>query len=269
MCGRYSLTHTATELADRFGVQGEIPLAPRYNIAPTQPILIIREDRHRDYVREAAHVVWGLIPPWAKDTSIAAKMINARADSVAEKPAFRHAFKRRRCLVPVSGFYEWRKKPVPPPERVPDLFAGEDLTQVEEGTGQAQTKFIREPFFIHMISGELFAFAGLWEIWDGPNGETIESATILTTAANSLMTPIHDRMPVILPADAYEVWLDSKSEDTEAAQKLLCPYAADALEAYRVSSIVNSPRNDEPACSAPIPVFHFAFGYTEQAKPLL
>ncbi|MGI8908207.1 MAG: SOS response-associated peptidase [Candidatus Sumerlaeaceae bacterium] len=251
MCGRYSMTHTATELAERFGIEPPPMLAPRYNIAPTQPVLIVREDRHRNRLRESTHVVWGLIPPWADDTKIAFRMINARADAVAEKPAFRHAFRRRRCLVPASGFYEWKKTPLPAASQPDDLFAGEDLTQAPEGLGAAQ-KFNREPNFIHMISGELFAFAGLWEVWDGPNGETIESCTILTTDANSLLAPIHDRMPVILPPNQFSEWLDTSNEDVATLSHLLRPYPADAMEAYVVSSIVNSPRNDEPACSAPV-----------------
>ena len=254
MCGRYSLTHTATELAQRFGVEAPPQLAPRYNIAPTQPVLIVREDRHRDFAREATHVVWGLIPPWADDTKIAFRMINARADSVADKPAFKHAFKRRRCLVPTSGFYEWKKTPLPTPVRqTEDLFAGEDLSQVCEGIGAPPQKFAREANFIHLASADPFAFAGLWEVWNGPNGETIESCTIITTSANPLVAHIHDRMPVIVAPENYAEWLDTSGEDTTAVSQLLQSYPADAMEAFVVSSIVNSPKNDEPACQAALP----------------
>jgi putative SOS response-associated peptidase YedK len=264
MCGRYSLTHTAEELARRFQLE-ELPrLAPRYNIAPTQPILIVREDRHRNGVREAAHVVWGLIPPWASDTTIASRMINARAETAASKPAFRHAFRRRRCLVPASGFFEWKKKPLAIPEPEADLFAGmpaEMMANSSTKTGSSPAislpksssqKFSREPHLIRLADGELFAFAGLWEVWNGPNGETIESATILTTSANPVTSAIHDRMPVILAPETYNEWLSCENEETDRLANLLCPYPAEKMEVYAVSSIVNSPRNDEPGCIAPL-----------------
>lgn len=263
MCGRYSMTHTAAELAERFGVAEEPHLAPRYNIAPTQPVLIVRENPHRERARETTHVVWGLIPPWAKDTKIAFKMINARAETAAEKPAFRHALKRRRCLVPVSGFYEWKKTPASASKsQTADLFACEGGGEPwdEPGTDSRRDadasqpqKFVREPYYIRMGSGELFAFGGIWEVWDGPNGETIESCSVLTTQANPLVSAIHERMPVIIAPDRYACWLDCSDElNVSGAQQLLQPFPPDLMEMYPVSSIVNSVRNDEPSCCAPL-----------------
>jgi putative SOS response-associated peptidase YedK len=254
------MTHTASELAKRFGISDLPQLAPRYNIAPTQPVLIVRENRHLDWARETTHVVWGLIPPWAKDTKIGFKMINARADTVAEKPAYRHAFKRRRCLVPASGFYEWKKVPAPAtrkPSKENDLFACEGAEPWDEpgtaspGSSTSQ-KLIREPYYIRLRDGELFAFGGLWELWDGPNGEQIESCSVITTTANPLLSDIHDRMPVIIAPENYERWLNCAEEDPDCVADLLGPYPADAMETYKVSSIVNNVRNDEPACAAKI-----------------
>lgn len=257
------MTHTASELAERFGVAEEPRLAPRYNIAPTQPVLIVRENPHHDeHTRETTHVVWGLIPPWSKDTRIAFKMINARAETAAEKPAFRHALKRRRCLVPASGFYEWKKIPAAPDKsQSDDLFGCADNEPWNEpadhpaATSEATPpqKFARQPYYIRLRSGELFAFAGLWEVWNGPNGETIESCAVLTTGANALVTPIHERMPVILSPDHYAQWLDCSDElNVSSAIQLLHSFPPQQMEVYPVSSIVNSVRNDEPSCCAPI-----------------
>lgn len=185
----------------------------RFNAAPTQMLPVVRN--HPD--RELAALRWGLIPSWAKDKSIGAKMINARGETVAEKPSFRAAFKRRRCLVPMSGFYEWQKTP-----------AG------------------KVPHFIHLLNTKMFTAAGLWEHWPGLNGDApIESFTIITTDANELMRPLHDRMPVILPPECWEAWLDPEYNDAADLQGMLVPYPADEMRAYPVSTRVNSPKNDD------------------------
>lgn len=224
MCGRYALAVVTADLIQEFKVEKapDFPLEERYNIAPTQPVLIVREDHDSGTgKRELTHVVWGLIPPWAEDPSIGSRMINARAETVAEKPAFRNALKRRRCLVPASGFYEWA---LPPPSAPP---------------GARKT-----PFFFHMRSEHPFGFAGLWETWSGPNGELLESCTILTTRANTLVAPVHDRMPVILSPRDYGLWLDPSVQNPSDILPLLRPYDPSAMAGREVSTMVNSPRND-------------------------
>jgi putative SOS response-associated peptidase YedK len=217
MCGRFALISSQQEFAGHFLVEDAPELAPRYNIAPTQPVLAVRVGQTGN--REATHFAWGLIPSWAKDLSIGQKLINARSETAAEKPAFRTALRRRRCLLPASGFYEWEKR------------------------GAA-----KQPYFIRMAGGGLCAFAGLWEVWNGPDGETLESCTILTTGPNELLAPIHNRMPVILvPAD-YDKWLDPRQTDSGRVVSLLQPFPAKNMEAYPVSTFVNSPRNDSPGC---------------------
>lgn len=220
MCGRYSLSASGEKLAEQFQL-AEIPeLAPRYNIAPTQEVAVVRQCAEG---RQLALLRWGLIPSWAKDPSIGARMINARAETVAEKPAFRSAFVRRRCLVPADGFYEWKR-----------------------------TAGGKQPFFFQMRDGRPLAFAGLWEQWKSPDGGQIESYTILTTDANELLRPVHDRMPVILPPDAYDLWLDPDVQKPDVLLALLHPYPEEAMTAYPVSMRVNSPANDDPQCIAPV-----------------
>lgn len=220
MCGRYSLSASGEKLAEQFQL-AEIPeLAPRYNIAPTQEVAVVRQCAEG---RQLALLRWGLIPSWAKDPSIGARMINARAETVAEKPAFRSAFVRRRCLVPADGFYEWKR-----------------------------TAGGKQPFFFQMRDGRPLAFAGLWEQWKSPDGGQIESYTILTTDANELLRPVHDRMPVILPPDAYDLWLDPDVQKPNVLLALLHPYPEEAMTAYPVSMRVNSPANDDPQCIAPV-----------------
>ncbi|MGE0744501.1 MAG: SOS response-associated peptidase [Rhodospirillales bacterium] len=225
MCGRYSLT-TAPEAMRRLFEFDNLPnLAPRYNIAPTQLAPVVR--RHRDGPgRELVLLRWGLIPSWSKDASGGARMINARADTAAEKPAFRAAFRARRCLVPADGFYEWR---------------------TEEGR--------KQPFRIGFKGGAAFAFAGLWESWtvrDGPEvGTTIETYAVLTTDANAKLSPIHDRMPVILPPADWAAWHDPATP-AEAAQAMLRPHPPEPMAFYRVSLRVNSVRNDDAECIAPL-----------------
>ncbi len=227
MCGRYSLTTPVQGLRQLFDFR-ELPnLPPRYNIAPTQAVLTVRRgDGLKDQdaaegAPRAAICRWGLIPSWAKDTGIAAKMINARSETVREKPAFRKAFQRRRCLLPADGFYEWK------------LIEGK-----------------KQPFRIRFDDGEPFAFAGLWERWQDPEGSEIESCTILTTDAAPAIAEIHHRMPVILDRDAFATWLGAPQD---AAESLLGPYqGARRLEAYPVDRRVNDVRNDDAELLEPI-----------------
>jgi putative SOS response-associated peptidase YedK len=212
MCGRYELhTHPAA-LALAFGLSEFPSLAPRYNIAPMQDVPVIRRTPAGD--RELAHVRWGLVPRWAKDPSIGSKMINARGETLAEKPSFRTALKRHRCLVPADGFYEWKTLP-----------AGR-----------------KQPIHIGMQDGKPFAFAGLTERWLSPAGEILDTCTIITTQANALLAPLHDRMPVIVAPAAYERWLDVAVADVA---DLLVPYPAAAMTWYPVSTRVNSVRHDD------------------------
>ncbi len=220
MCGRFTLRTPASVVAAQFGLFETPSFAPRFNIAPTQPVLAVRCAPERsDCLRELALLRWGLVPSWAGDLSIGNRLINARAESVAEKPAFRAALRRRRCLVVADGFYEWQKS--------------------------AKKK---QPYFIHMRDDGPFAFAGLWESWEGPDHSAIESCTLLTTEANALVEPIHDRMPVILGAKDYGRWLDPAIQKPDELALLLRPYAQEEMEAYPVSSHVNSPANEDPEC---------------------
>jgi putative SOS response-associated peptidase YedK len=222
MCGRISLSVPAEEIEREFDVP-TLPLdfRPRYNIAPSQPVLAVVADGSGG--RRAEFFRWGLVPFWAKDPSIGNRMINARAETVAEKPAFRNALKRQRCLVPVNGFYEWQKQ---------------DAGKV--------------PLWIHLTSGSPFALAGLWEEWR-PSTEAapLRSCTILTTAATEFMRPIHDRMPVIVPRGARDAWLDPGTDAADLLP-LLAPYTGSDLDAYPVSTMVNSPANDLPECLVPV-----------------
>ena len=212
MCGRYSLTADLEELARRFEFEGDWDtFMRRYNIAPTQEILTVvgGEKRRGDFMR------WGLIPRWVKNASIGSRMINARAETVAEKPVFRDALRRSRCLVLADGFYEWQR------------------------TGGA-----RKPMRVVMWSREPFAFAGLWSVWRDPDGYRIPSCAIVTTAANDLLRPIHDRMPVILPRELEHLWLDASVDDPGALRGVLAPYPSSKMEVYEVSTLVNSAAND-------------------------
>jgi putative SOS response-associated peptidase YedK len=220
MCGRFTLRTTGKAVADFFGLS-EIPTLPaRFNIAPTQPVPAVRVSQD-DAGRELALLRWGLIPGWAADPSIGNRMINARADTVATKPAYRKAFHERRCLIVADGYYEWKK---------PD--------------GRKQ------PYHIRLQDGGPFAFAGLWEHWDR-GGEPIDSCTILTTDVNELVGSIHDRMPVILPPGDYDLWLDPNVQEAKRLEPLLVPFASDAMAARPVSTLVNNPRADDPRCMAP------------------
>jgi putative SOS response-associated peptidase YedK len=214
MCGRYAITSAPESIRKlfRYGEQPNFP--PRYNIAPTQPIPIVRFDHGARYF---ALVRWGLIPSWVKDPKTFSLVINARDGSVLTKPAFRNAMRRRRCLVPADGFYEWQVV----------------------GAGPKQ------PYYIHAKDGAPFAFAGLWESWTGPNGEEMETAAIVTTDANATLKPIHHRMPAILTPEAFETWLDTDNVDAKIAAELLTPAPDDALEAYPISTAVNRVANDD------------------------
>ncbi len=220
MCGRYSLIADIGELARRFEFDGDrVDPGPRYNIAPTQMVLAIVGGE----IRRGGLMRWGLIPHWAKSASIGSRMINARAETVAEKPSFRTALRRRRCLVLADGFYEWRR-----------THAG------------------KRPMRITMATGEPFAFAGLWDTWRDPQDETVTSCTIITTMANDLLRPIHDRMPVILQRDQEDLWLDRDVREPDVLREVLIPYNPGAMEAYEVSTLVNSNSNDGPEVIARI-----------------
>lgn len=223
MCGRYTLNSPSEDLALLFDIS-QLPLIPpRYNMAPTQEAAVVRvtapgEPRRLDFLR------WGLIPYWAKEASIGNRMINARSEGVAEKPSYRHSFKKKRCLVPTSGFYEWKKE------------------------GKA-----KQPYLIRRHDRKPFAFAGLWSTWRDPEKqEPVETFTIMTTDANDFIRPLHDRMPVILMPEDFELWLDPKIEDAERLQALLRPAPNDLLETYPVSKLVNSPINELPNCIEPL-----------------
>jgi putative SOS response-associated peptidase YedK len=220
MCGRFTLHHAGEEIAERFGVQQVLfPLEPRYNIAPSQPVAVVLE---QDEGRCLDAYKWGLVPFWAKDPKIGNRMINARAETLAEKPSFRAALTRRRCLIPADGFYEWKKE------------------------GDA-----RRPFHIRLRDGKPFAFAGLYEEWQAPDGAPLRTCAIITVEPNPLMAQVHNRMPAILDADAREAWLDPALKDAPRLQKLLTPYPEQEMEAYPVSRRVNAPTFDGPECIRP------------------
>ncbi|MBN1954908.1 MAG: SOS response-associated peptidase [Anaerolineae bacterium] len=222
MCGRFTLFVDPAGLLELFPWL-ELPgqWTPRYNVAPSQPVAAVPNDGQNrvDFFH------WGLIPFWAKEPQIGSRMINARAETLAEKPSFKAAYRRRRCLVLADGFYEWRKEP-----------------------GQRG----KTPFYIHLESRDPFAFAGLWETWRAPGDAVIRSCTIITTAPNELVAPIHNRMPVILDPAAYELWLDPVEREPNELQEWLRPYPAEQMAAYAVSAQVNDPGNDSPDCVRPI-----------------
>jgi len=219
MCGRFVNTSSREELSIRFGFD-DIPegalFEPRYNIAPSQehPVLIVSQDR-----RVVQMMKWGLVPHWSKDPKIGYKMINARSEGIEEKPSFRGPIKKRRCLVIADGFYEWLK---------PD-------------------KKTKVPYYFRLKSGEPFAFAGLWDLWD-KGDEPLKTFTIITTTPNELMEPIHNRMPVILKEEDEGRWLDPENINPDDVVELLKPYPSEEMECFKVSTIVNSPKNDIPQC---------------------
>jgi len=226
MCGRTVVKAKVREYASMFDVLNVPDLIPNYNVAPTHMVPVVRV-KAEEKSREMVLLKWGLIPSWAKDPAIGSRMINARADTVAEKPAFRHAFRRRRCLMVTDGFYEWQRT-----------------------NGKR-----KQPYFIGMNDESPFAFAGLWERWgDDPFSEPIESCALITTDANDLVRPIHDRMPVILEPNDYEKWLDPEVEDTAELQELLVPLPAEHMKTYPVSTFVNKVEKNSPECFAPVTI---------------
>jgi putative SOS response-associated peptidase YedK len=230
MCGRYAITSAPEAIRRLFGYDEQPNFPPRYNVAPTQPVPIVRVDAGK---RRFALVRWGLIPSWVKDPRVFSLLINARGESVLDKPAFRAAMRYRRCLFPADGFYEWKRD------------------------GDRKT-----PYYIHGEAGGPLAFAGLWETWSGPNGEEVESAAIVTTRANRTLASIHDRMPVIIPPDSFAFWLDSANTDAQAAAALVVPARDGLLEVREVSSAVNRTANDGPELIAPV-----AAGTAAAVKP--
>jgi putative SOS response-associated peptidase YedK len=234
MCGRYCITTAPEAIRALFRYREQPNFPPRYNVAPTQPVPIVRivEDR-----RQFALVRWGLIPPWVEDPRTFTLVINARGETVNDKPAFRNAMKRRRCLFPADGFYEWRQE------------------------GRA-----KRPFYVRAKDGGPIAFAGLWETWMGPNGEEMETAAIVTTVANRTLAPVHERMPVVIAPADFGMWLDCVNVDAEMATALIAPAPEDALEASEVSSAVNRVANDSPDLIVPVPA-EIAGAPLEAEKP--
>ncbi len=220
MCGRYTIIASPETLRALFRYEEQPNFPPRYNVAPTQPIAIVRLV---DGKRHFALVRWGLLPSWVKDPKTFSLLINARGELAAEKPAFRAAMKRRRCLIPADGFYEWQA-------------AGDR----------------KRPFYVRAKSGAPLAFAGLWETWTGPNGEELETAAIVTTRANRTLAPIYERMPVIVPPEGFDLWLDGANVDATTAAALIAPAPDNLLEAYEISTAVNRTANDSPKLLEPV-----------------
>lgn len=244
MCGRYTLTAVDEQLTREFdlAIDASWPL-PRYNIAPTQTAPVVRVADDGATRRLALHR-WGLIPFWAKDESIGHRTINARSEEAANKPSFREAMRRRRCLVPCTGFYEWKAA-----ETIADKTpSGRGGTKSGRGKGAK-----KQPYYIRRNDECVFTLAGLWERWRSPGGESIDSYTILTTAPNWLIAPLHDRMPVILDRADYDLWLDTRVQDVAGVLPLLQPFPVDDLVAYPVGLGVNSPSNDNPLCIQELP----------------
>ena len=221
MCGRFSLGATI-RVGQLFDLPNWPETPPRYNIAPSQEVPAVIQNREVGG-REFRPFRWGLVPSWAKDPVIGNRMINARSETAATKPAFRKPFGERRCLILADGFYEWKR----------------------DGSR-------KQPYYIKLRDGEPFAFAGLWDHWAPADGQPLETCTILTTTPNALVQPIHDRMPVILPSSAYGAWLDPTVSDVPTVQALLTPYPADEMIAYPVSTRVNNPAHDTPECVLPL-----------------
>lgn len=221
MCGRYTITSAPEAIRNLFRYVGQPNFPPRYNVAPTQPIPVVRLN---DGQRQFLLMRWGLLPSWVKDPKTFTLLINARGESVCDKPAFRNAMKRRRCLIPADGFYEWK--------------------------GEGGRK---QPYYIRAVSGAPLAFAGLWETWTGPNGEELDTAAIVTTEANGTLEHIHHRMPVIVPPDAFDFWLDTNNVDAVTACAAIRPAPDDLLEAFPVSGAVNRAANEDPRLIQPVP----------------
>ena len=218
LCGRFTLSAELNEIIDRFSIEAAIQeelYHPSYNIAPSQPVLSVINDGNRNRL---GYLQWGLIPSWAKDEKIGFKLINARSETLAEKPSFRDAYKKRRCLIVADSFYEWKR----------------------------QDDHTKTPMRIKLKSDELFAMAGIWERWKSPKGNTVFTCTVITTTPNKLMQDIHDRMPVILRPEDEHIWLNPAINDLHVINHLLVPLQEDLLEAYEVTNLVNSPKNNSP-----------------------
>lgn len=226
MCGRYRLSRRKQIIEEHFDAASDEDWTPRYNIAPTQPVPIIRQHPQQPK-RVMSLVRWGLIPSWSTNASGAARMINARSDTAHVLPAFKNALKLRRCLIPADGFYEWQKR------------------------GSS-----RQPYCFEAKDGELFALAGLWERWKDPNGKWVKSCSILTTAPNAVTSPVHDRMPIILHPESYDLWLDPGMHDIAGVQNLLKPCDAAFLRSYRIGKRVNNVANDDAECATPVELEH-------------
>jgi putative SOS response-associated peptidase YedK len=225
MCGRYRLSRRKQIIEEQFDTQPwDDDWSPRYNIAPTQPVPVIRQ-HPKERVRQISTMHWGLIPHWAKDPAIAMSTINAKSETAATKPAFRDPLKLRRCLIPSDGFYEWRR-----------------------------TSTSKQPFCFEMNESQLFAFGGLWDGWKDPSGNWVKTCTILTTTPNAVTETVHDRMPVILHPDSYEVCLDPRMQDIAAISELLKPYDARLMRCYPVSTRINHVANDDEECSRPVEI---------------
>lgn len=225
MCGRYTLRFPAAAVSVLFHELEAVDadaLTARFNIAPSQPVLAVRAHPHTGRM-ETVHLRWGLVPPWADDVNIGYKLINARGETLAEKNAFKHAFRRRRCVLPADGFYEWLATP--------------------EG---------KQPYYITLEDGQPFGLAGLWEHWQDPHGNELESCTIITTRPNRLVSKLHDRMPVILPEAALRQWVDPGFEDVAALEPMLEPYPAEQMRMHPVSKRVNRVAEDSPRLVEPI-----------------
>jgi putative SOS response-associated peptidase YedK len=223
MCGRFTNSAKKEEIQNEFEVSiSNKTLKPRYNIAPSQMIDVVLEEKEN---RILTQLKWGLVPSWAKDADIGNRMINARAETLAEKPSFRDAFQKRRCIIPVSGFYEWKKS----------------------------TKGAKQPFYFYLNEKEVFGLAGLYENWlDKQTGELLETCTIITTEANEVLKPVHDRMPVILKSENYDLWLDEKVKEAEKLENLLSPYPAHEMSSHAVSKSVNIPDVDSAELIKPL-----------------
>jgi len=235
MCGRYAITSAPEAIRRLFGYDEQPNFPPRYNVAPTQPVPIVRMIEGR---RQFALVRWGLIPAWVKDPRGFSLLINARGESLEEKPAFRAALRYRRCLFPADGFYDWRRE-------------GERA----------------RPYYVRRKAGGAMAFAGLWENWMGPNGEEMETAAIVTTRANRMLATVHPRMPAIVPPEAFDLWLDSRSVDVTTAAALIAPAPEDMLEMHEVSPAVNSAANDTPGLIEPMTAEATAAAAAPKRKP--
>jgi putative SOS response-associated peptidase YedK len=224
MCGRFALNENPSRLAEHFLLSGDVDLSPSWNIAPSSLICTINADMEER--RHLHKMKWGLIPSWAKDAAIGNKLANARGETVAEKPSFRYAFKSRRCLIPASGFYEWKTE-----------------------------KGVKFPWYISLKSGDPMAFAGLWEVWHPKEGETIESCCIITTDANTLMEPIHDRMPVILNPDQWAIWLSQQENQADKLLPLIRSHESEAMQAWPVTRELNRVGlRDDAGLIEPLPV---------------